>query len=225
MHHVLDNIIWTSLIGDKRLHAVGSGSVRRFADGFSALVGFEVPEDPDLDLLRRYCQPGESFYCACWSGECPEGWSNEAETTMFKMVWDGIAPPKVDDDQMVKLQAEHAQAALDLAILTNPGPFGLRTMELGDYYGYFDGGKLIAMSGERMSALPYREVSGVCTHADHQGRGMARKLINKLVADELARGEIPFLHVLSANETARRLYESIGFRDYLEVAVRVIRRA
>jgi hypothetical protein len=33
----------------------------------------------------------------------------------------------------------NASQALELARLTNPGPFGIRTIELGDYVGCFEG--------------------------------------------------------------------------------------
>ncbi len=85
----------------------------------------------------------------------------------------------------------HAQQALELATLTNPGPFGPRTLELGDYYGYFRGGHLIAMAGERMYAGNLREVSGVCTHPDHQGNGYARLLMHKVIAQQLRRPADP----------------------------------
>ena len=109
-----------------------------------------------------------------------------------------------------------------LAKLTNPGPFGMRTLELGEYFGYFDGGRLVAMAGERMSAGTLREVSGICTHPDVQGRGLAKKLTLKLVRRQRQRGETPYLHVMSHNATARGLYERMGFRNYLETTVRVI---
>ena len=100
---------------------------------------------------------------------------------------------------------------MELARLTNPGPFGPRTPELGEYFGYFEGGQLIAMAGERMCAGDLHEVSGICTHPDFQGRGLARKLTLKLVRRQLQRGKTPFLHVMSHNTAARGLYEKMGF--------------
>jgi predicted GNAT family acetyltransferase len=38
----------------------------------------------------------------------------------------------------------------------------------------------------------------------------------------MQRGETPFLHVMRDNTSARRLYERMGFRNYLESPVRVI---
>ena len=39
---------------------------------------------------------------------------------------------------------------------------------------------------------------------------------------EMLRGETPFLHVMSGNTGARRLYEHMGFETYREVVVRVV---
>jgi predicted GNAT family acetyltransferase len=128
------------------------------------------------------------------------------------------------DLEAVRLGAEHAQQALELAVLTRPGPFGLRTIELGDYLGYFDGARLVAMAGERMQSGSFREISGVCTHPEYQGRGMARALMSRLLALQRARGETTFLHVMSASASARKLYESLGFSNYLEPVVRVLGR-
>src|SRR5262249_40623880 len=145
-----------------------------------------------------------------------------AETTMHKMVWDAPPPETDDAPEAVPLDASRAQRALDLALLTRPGPFGLRTIELGEYFGIFEGERLVAMAGERMRAGTLREISGVCTQPDCQGRGLARRLIAKLVRRQMARGETPFLHVMSANTGARGLYERMGFRTYKEVVVRVV---
>jgi predicted GNAT family acetyltransferase len=98
----------------------------------------------------------------------------------------------------------------------------LRTIEMGAYFGCFDGGRLVAMAGERTTAGPYREISGVCTHPDHQGRGHAKRLMQKVIQRQLARGEIPFLHVMSANQAAHDFYLRMGFRDYGETVVRVV---
>ena len=85
-------------------------------------------------------------------------------------------------------------------------------------------GRLIAMAGERMCAGPLREISGVCTHPEYQGRGLARRLMRKLVRRQMLRGETPFLHVMRDNQTARALYERMGFRNYRESVVRLVTR-
>jgi predicted GNAT family acetyltransferase len=80
------------------------------------------------------------------------------------------------------------------------------------------------MAGERMFARPLREISGVCTHPDFQGRGLARRLMQLLLRRELQRGETPFLHVMRDNAGARALYARMGFVECQEQVVRVLSR-
>ena len=130
------------------------------------------------------------------------------------MVWDAPAPAAVDGGEFIALDSQHIAEAMELALLTKPGPFGPRTMELGDYFGYVVDGRLVAMAGERAWAGNFREISGVCTHPDFQGRGLARRLMLKVINRGLQRGETPFLHVMCHNEGAHALYLKMGFRDY-----------
>jgi len=222
MDHLLDNIFWNTLSGMHAHLSAGTGTARRYAPGFSPIVGFPDPRQPDFAALAPFCEAGERFYCDAWSGPAPAGWRIEAESTMYRMVWDGDTPERDEAPDAIPLGKEHAEQALALALLTRPGPFGPRTIELGEYFGYVDGGKLIAMAGERMAAPGLREISGVCTHPDAQGRGYARRLMLKLIRRQLLRGETPFLHVMRTNEAAHGLYLRMGFRDYCETVVRVV---
>jgi len=222
MKHLLDNIVWHSLIGAHSRFATGTDETRRYAVGFSPIVGFANPARPNLAALTPFCEPGEHFYCDGWSGPASAGWHIETESTMYKMVWEGAIPEKDEAPEAISLGPEHATQALELAKLTNPGPFGLRTIELGEYFGCFEGPRLIAMAGERMCTGPFREISGVCTHPDFQGRGLARRLMMKLIRRQMLRTETPFLHVMTANDRAHGLYERMGFRDYRQSVVRVI---
>lgn len=223
MHEHLDNIFWQALSGPHACFATGTAQARRYAPGFSPIVGFPDPAAPDFDALRPFCEPGEHFYCDGWTGAAPDGWRIEAESTMYRMVWNGSMPEVDAAPDAVPLRPEHAAQAVELATLTKPGPFGPRTIELGEYFGYFDdGGRLVAMAGERMAAPGLREISGVCVHPDFQGRGLARRLMEKLVRRQLLRGETPFLHVMRANDTAHGLYLRMGFADWRETPVRVI---
>lgn len=218
----LENIFWVCLAGPHAKYSTGTADARRYAPGFSPIVGFPDAERPNFAALRPFCELGEHFYCDGWSGIAPDGWVIEAETTMFRMVWDAPMPTHDRALDAVPLQPGHAQQAFDLAMLTRPGPFGLRTPELGEYFGYFEDGRLVAMAGERTAATGLREISGVCTHPDFQGRGLARRLMEKLVLRQLQRGATPFLHVMRANASAHDLYLRMGFKDYKESVVRVV---
>ena len=100
---------------------------------------------------------------------------------------------------------------LALATLTRPGPFFLNTHRLGRFIGVREGGRLVAMAGERMAPDGVREVSGVCTHPDYRGRGYAAGLMRQVAARIAREGETPFLHVYASNRGAIALYETLGF--------------
>ena len=219
---LLDQIFWHTLTGPHAQYASGAGAARRYARGFSPILGFADSQQPDFAALAPYCEAGEQFYCDGWSGQAPDGWRIEAESTMFRMVWNGSVPSADEAPGAIALGPEHADQALALATLCRPGPFGPRTIELGEYFGYFEGERLVAMAGERMHVEGLREISGVCTHPEYQGRGLARQLMAKLVQRQMARNETSFLHVMRANDAAHQLYLRMGFKDYLESVVRVV---
>jgi ribosomal protein S18 acetylase RimI-like enzyme len=222
--HLLDNIAWHTLAGPHARFASGGQVARRYARGFSPIVGFADAARPDFAALVELCDPDEDFYCDGWSGAVPEGWHVHAQSTMFKMYWAGDLPTVDEAPHAVRLDERHAFQALELARMMRPGPFGPRTIELGEYFGCFEGDRLVAMAGERMCAEGLREISGVCTHPDYQGQGLARRLMRKLIRREMLRDELPFLHVMRDNATARRMYERMGFRYYQESVVRVVAR-
>jgi GNAT superfamily N-acetyltransferase len=204
----LRNVAWDSLSGPHARFSSGSDVARRYAEGFSPIAGFAEPSNPDLHSLKPYCRPEDRIFTEGWSGPAPPDWQVHSESVVVKMVWDGAAPRE--------------DPAPELTQATRPGPFGLRTIELGEYFGCFEDGKLIAMAGERMWSGRFHEVSGVCTDPGYQGRGLARRLSLKIVRRQLARGEMPFLHVMQANTVARQLYERLGFKVYRESVLRVI---
>jgi hypothetical protein len=135
MQHPFDNIVWNALSGPHADHAAGTDEARRYAAGFSPIVGFADPEHPNVDALAPFCESGESFYCDGWSGAAPSSWHVHAEEIMLKMIFDASMPASDDAHEAVALRTEHREQVLELVALTRPGPFGPRTPELGEYFG------------------------------------------------------------------------------------------
>jgi ribosomal protein S18 acetylase RimI-like enzyme len=218
----LANIVWRSLSGSHARLAAGTDRIRRYACGFPPLIGYADIAQPDFAALAPFCAPGERFYCAEWRGPEPSGWKVEVDTAMCAMLWSGIAPGADDSFPAVRLGAEHVAQMTALAALTRPGPFADRPLQIGEWFGVLDGDRVVAIAGERLHAGHLREISGVCTLPQYQGRGYARRLTECVLRSQLARGLTPFLHVASANARARSLYERMGFVVAREVPMRIV---
>jgi predicted GNAT family acetyltransferase len=126
--------------------------------------------------------------------------------------------------EIMTLGADDVPAMLELTKLTNPGPFAARTHELGTFLGIKIDGRLVAMTGERMKPGQYTEITAVCVHPDHRGRGYAQILLGAVARQITARGEIPFLHVFSDNSGAIALYRRQGMEIRRRLHVTVLGR-
>jgi ribosomal protein S18 acetylase RimI-like enzyme len=133
-------------------------------------------------------------------------------------------PEAPDAADMVALTEADAPEMLALATLTEPGPFLDRTHEMATFWGIRIDGRLAAMAGERMRFPGASEISGVCTHPDYRGQGLARRLSAHVTQRVLARGDRPFLHAWADNHGAIRLYEGLGYRIECPVNVAVVTR-
>src|SRR5690606_33309480 len=80
-------------------------------------------------------------------------------------------------EEITELQGDQNKDLFNLVNLVQPGYFKRQTPQLGNYYGIYKDGQLIAASGERMKMNAYTEISAVVTHPDHTGKGYAKQLI------------------------------------------------
>jgi ribosomal protein S18 acetylase RimI-like enzyme len=217
---VLDNPIWSSLTTAHSGLALGSGAARRYPAAIGPLSGLASGSPEAYEALREATAAAD--VAVVFLGKEPEaraGWLTTRTGEIDQMVWEGDELPaavtvsgSVSVGELRRLTAEDAPAMVELARLTEPGPFEIRTHELGEFYGVVEGGRLLAMAGQRMHVPGMAEVSAVCTHPDARGRGYARRLMLEVMIGMVWRGETPFLHVLSANAAAIRVYEGLGFR-------------
>ena len=129
--------------------------------------------------------------------------------------------PRLKMPEVEVLGPADAEDMLALTKLTEPGPYGVRTPELGTYVGVREQGRLVAMAGERFCWPGFGEISAVCTHPDVRGQGLGAALTIWMANHIVGRGDAAFLHVVSDNTSAKALYERLGFtvRRTVEVAV------
>ncbi|MGW6395149.1 GNAT family N-acetyltransferase [Streptomyces sp. NPDC055103] len=216
--HVLDNPAWASLSGP---HAAFAEQAARPGTGLFPSRAARYPSDVSpFAALADQADPGSwaDLHKVVGHG----GIATLSGVPAPPDSWEAIGSVLGDQLADTSLRAEPAPEAvrlgpgdvpeiLGLIGLTKPGPFLPRTVELGAYLGIRHQGRLIAMAGERLRPPSWTEISAVCTHPEHRGRGLATRLVRAVAAGIRERGDVPFLHTAASNTTAIRLYESIGF--------------
>ena len=209
--HVLDNPVWHSLGGVHAALADANGGARRFRKGISVFSAIEQPDEQGWAALAELFGPDRvAVLCRTESvGNPPAGWTRLDGGLAHQMVLDDAGSP--DDTPIVRLTQDHVPQMVALTSLTKPGPFLAGTIELGPYWGVFDGEDLVAMAGERNQPPGWSEISAVCTHPTARGRGLAASLTLHVARTVLERGDRPFLHVAVTNLNAHRVYARLGF--------------
>lgn len=213
---LLDNPIWNSLNTRQADLALGDDRARRYPVDIGPLAGIAEETPECYEALRGLLAgPGDVVVLFLPHPAQPvPGWNLIRTGPLYQMVrTEPPSEPVVVSGNVsaVKLDTSDAPAMVALAELTEPGPFRLRTLELGTFYGVFEGDRLVSMAGKRMHLPGLVEVSGVCTHPNARGLGSAGMLMSLVIREIEEQGDTPFLHVLTENP-AVRLYEKLGFR-------------
>jgi predicted GNAT family acetyltransferase len=210
--HILDNPIWSALATRHGHLGQGGSLARRYHPDVAPFAAVASDTATAWHAFHGLLQPGEQARMLTPNPiEPPQGLQAEQVGVLHQMVATTRAPDSPHDAAVLRLAPLDAQDMLDLATRTKPGPFAKRTHETGNYIGIRERGQLIAMAGERMHIDGYVEISAVCVHDEHRGKGLAGRLMNILRREIEARGETPFLHVISDNHAAIGLYERLGF--------------
>lgn len=209
---LLDHPIWSALTTSQKHLAEGGPRALRYPvdmTPFADMVDMSRASFAALGNLLSGSQVAALFTPE--PVDVPAGFKVVLAETGEQMIGSPADSP-LRDVEIVRLGAADVPAMLALTELTKPGPFALRTHELGTFLGICAGGELVAMTGERMKPGKFTEMTAVCVHPDHRGRGYAQALLAAVARQIEARGEIPFLHVFSSNASAIALYQRQGMR-------------
>jgi ribosomal protein S18 acetylase RimI-like enzyme len=208
---LFENPVWHALRTKHRHLAVFEGDACRYPAEVVPFAAVAAPTSDALHELHSLLAPGEFVWLI---GEnyphVPElRFAEKLECLQMMLPAEVVAPdPAIKIASLSDANAAEMVALTDLAF---PGFFRIRTCEMGSYYGVRSDGELIAMGGERLMLEGYSEISGVCTHPAHRGKGLAASLIWKLVHDHRRDGIVSWLHVAAANRRAIELYLRLGF--------------
>ncbi len=211
-NHPLDRPVWSALTSRQSALAIGDARALRFDPDY-ALFAAAADDSPEAAAALGALNTSPNGLGLVEAGDMPlpPGAVVRASAACVQMV----AASLTGGGRTVAFEPlGEADAAemLALATLTVPGPFFEKTHRLGDFIGVKVDGRLMAMAGERMKPDGFTEVSGVCTHPDHRGRGYAGALMRVVTARILERGEQAFLHAYAANTATIALYETLGFQ-------------
>ncbi len=222
--HPLDNVIWNALTTRQAGIAEGDGDARRYQLAYALFAALREPGADGLRALARLVRAGDG-HALFLPGDVEIGEHFEllGLKNIVQMIGPAVSPP-VDEGRFTVLGPQHKDRMASLVQRTEPGPWMPRTDELGRFLGVFDGDALVAMAGERMHLAGYREISAVCTDPAWRGKGLARDLMVAVSQAIVARGEVPFLHVLAENATAIALYERLGFVQRANFRLHIVKR-
>lgn len=224
MQHILDNPIWNALNTGNRKLTTGDDKAKLLKPEIGIFAGLKENSTEDLMSLREKTSfDAVAVLFVPTEISIPDEWQILVKKPLLQMVYLHKTPPR-ERTAVAELTETHIDAMLALTALTEPGPFLRRTIDFGNYRGLFEGEQLIAMAGQRLQPDPYVEISAVCTHPDHLGKGYAGMLVSNQIHDILERSGVPFLHVLPENQAAYRLYLKLGFEVRKEMLCYVLKK-
>jgi predicted GNAT family acetyltransferase len=212
MRHILDRPIWSALETRHAALSEGGTLAKRYVPSISAFAATGDDTAESLEALRQLATRGEKLLLVQASDiVLPQGLTIVSTASLVQMTAEQHLP-EISEPRIQPLREADAEEMLALATLTKPGPFSLRALSFGDFWGVKINGRLVAMAGERMKQPGFTELSGVCTDPDYRGKGLGR-LLSRFVAGRIfARGDQPYLHAYATNPVAIALYETIGFK-------------
>ena len=220
----LDYPVWTALTTRQSGLAEGGALARRYPVAvapFAALADLSAESFAALGALMSGSEIAVLFTPD--AVVAPDAFKVLLAETGEQMMGTPVDAP-ARGVEIARLGVDDVPDMMGLTALTKPGPFSARTHELGNFLGIRVDGQLAAMAGERMKPAQYTEITAVCVHPSHRGKGFGQMLLSAVSRGIVARGDIPFLHVFSSNASAIALYRRQGMEIRRRLHVTVLQK-
>lgn len=206
----LDNPVWYSLIETHKQLSLHYDGVKFYQPDYCPFGGFTNHSATQFGI-KEYSKITANFYVVGDKPELPNNIALKKELVCNQMVLNEPINMSISETITELITALQKDELLKLVNLVQPGYFKNKTSDLGNYYGIYKDGNLVAVTGERMKMDSYTEVSAVVTHPDYTGKGYAKQLIKHTTQKIFQENKIPYLHVAETNIGAIKLYEKLGF--------------
>jgi ribosomal protein S18 acetylase RimI-like enzyme len=221
---LLGNPAWNALSTTHASFAQGDELAKRYPVDVAPLAATRDQSAECYHSLAKLLDPGGVTALAfVTEPDFPAGWTVVRMLPNVQMVWNSSVLLAVKHG-VEDLNVSHTGEMLALTELNKLGRFRKRAPELGSYLGIHEAGQLVAMAGEGFRFPGFTEISAVCTHPDHRGRGYASSLVSALVQKIRKRDETSFLHVGTENAEAIRVYEKLGFKTRRTITFAIVKR-
>jgi ribosomal protein S18 acetylase RimI-like enzyme len=220
------NPVLTALETAHSHFAVTCGEAVRYPFAVTPFAAVRSPTTAALGDLCSLLVPDEFVWVAALGEASPAqaGLAVLGTIDVLQMV----LPPDLElpapDPEVRSLDCSDAPEMVTLTNIAFPGFFRPRTCEMGDYFGIDSDKQLIAMGGERLRFPGYAELSGICTHPAHRGRGHAARMLFHLAGTLRSREIVPWLHVTATNRNAVDLYLRLGFETVRSIRLSQLAR-
>lgn len=208
--HVLDRPIWNTLINQHSEYSDGGLLVKKYFPHvlpFAALSGGTPEHWRALFDLAETGHPMILIQDQRITNKTSVPMSYAEGVQMVADEWTGEP-----DSRVRQLGDEDFSAICSLLEMTWAAPVSQGMKSVQSFWGLERNGQLIALAGRRFEHLHYAKISGVCTHPDYRGQGLAKALTAHLTHLIRADSKIPYLHVHASNTAALSLYETLSFR-------------
>jgi GNAT superfamily N-acetyltransferase len=220
------NPVWHALHTRHRHFAESAGDACRYPADVAPFAAVATPTASALQSLHSLLVPGEYVWLIGESYPSIADLPCVGTIECLQMVLPEAVTPPDPNPVIVPLSCTHASEMVALTDIAFPGFFRSRTCAMGSYYGVRSEGELIAMGGERLTLDGYPEISGVCTHPAHRGKGLAASLIWEVARKHRRDGDVSWLHVNAENHNAIELYKRMGFNTVRKVKLhRLVRNS